>query len=256
MNSEPELTQEDWTNYIQNSENNDVQYSYTTSSNPNYPIFLGKFVKIKEVPTDTQSKQDTAGQYYYGNNLKTYEFENKNLVYTDFNTLKIATNEQIEKFNRSKGKTLKEIAAEGRAAIEAAAVSEQLLLTNAKQYLNDVYKKKTTTDKFKAGDEYHFLDKTSPRGYIKTICDTIDKTVNTCNYTDSKGKQQNAQDVWLDKKNPLKPASMSKFANYNNTKPGPQTGPQPKGGRKTNRRKTNRRKTNRRKTNRRKTNKK
>ena len=40
MNSEPELTQEDWTNYIQNSENNDVQYSYTTSSNPNYPIFL------------------------------------------------------------------------------------------------------------------------------------------------------------------------------------------------------------------------
>ena len=79
MNSEPELTQEDWTNYIQNSENNDVQDSYTTSSNPNYPIFLGKFVKIKEVPTDTQSKQDTAGQYYYGNNLKTYEFENKNL---------------------------------------------------------------------------------------------------------------------------------------------------------------------------------
>ena len=253
MNSDTESTEEYWENYIQNSENNDIQYSYTTSSNPNYPIFLGKFVKIKEDhPTTTQSNQDTAGQYYHGNNLKTYEFENKNLVRTDFNTLKIATNEQIEKFNRSKGKTNKEIAEEGRAAIAAAAAVSEQLLTNAKQYLNDVYKKKTTTDKFKAGDEYHFLDKTSPRGYIKTICDTIDETLNTCNYTDSKGEQQNAQDVWLDKKNPLKPASMSKFANYNNTKPGTQ----PKGGRKTNRRKTNRRKTNRRKTNKRKTNKK
>jgi hypothetical protein len=48
MNSNTELTEEDWKNYIQESKNNNVQYTYTASTNPNYPIFLGKFLQIKQ----------------------------------------------------------------------------------------------------------------------------------------------------------------------------------------------------------------
>jgi hypothetical protein len=121
------------------------------------------------------------------------------------------------------------------------------LLNAARQYLDDVYVKKTKTDKFKSG-KYYVLDKTSPRGYIKTVCTnigSIGKTVDTCYYNDSKGNQQETQEAWLDKKNNfIKPASMSQYAKYNNTEPGLQNG-----GRKTNKKRTKKQKTIRRKTN-------
>jgi len=139
MNSNTESTEEYWEKYIKQPQNNNVQYSYTTSTNPNYPIYLGNFLQIEQQSPSTNSNQDSGGEYYYGTNSKIYEFEYRKLSKRDLDTLKIATEEQIEKFNSSKGKTIKEFAEEGRAAAEA--VSEQLL-TNARQYLNDVYIKK------------------------------------------------------------------------------------------------------------------